>query len=249
MSGLEISVSGQINALQIELTPSAFEARRVALVKASAVPAEITGISDLDAAAGALTTIKALTKAVEESRKDVKGPLLDTGRKIDAVAKDFVDSLNAEASRLSTMVGAYQEAQRRKAERVKAEEAQKQQEAIIEMQTKQAALQSEGKLDAAAADALRAEAADKIAESQLAAMKAEGPKADGVVTRTSWKFDVTDIDALHAARPDLCVITPNNAAIRAVIKNGKSIPGLRIWQEAAAVVRGAAKVNVEQYDY
>lgn len=246
---LEISVSGQINALQIELLPAAFEARRVALVKASAVPAEITGITDLDTAADALTTIKALTKAVEESRKDVKGPLLDAGRKIDQVAKDFVDELNTAASRLSTMVGAYQEAQRRKAERIKAEEAEKQQAAIMEMQAKQAALQGEGKLDAAAADALRAEAADKIAESQLAAMKAEGPKADGVVTRTNWKFDVTDIDALHAARPDLCVITPNNAAIRAVIKNGKPIPGLRIWQEAAAVVRSAAKVNVEQYDY
>jgi hypothetical protein len=30
---------------------------------------------------------------------------------------------------------------------------------------------------------------------------------------------------------------------------GAKIPGLRVWQEAAAIVRVAAPVKVEEYDY
>ena len=85
----------------------------------------------------------------------------------------------------------------------------------------------------------------------MAVIAAEGPRLDGISTRTSWKFDVTDINALFSARPELCVVTPNNAAIRAVVKasKGAAIPGLRIWQEAGAIVRNAPTVNVSSFDY
>jgi len=58
-----------------------------------------------------------------------------------------------------------------------------------------------------------------------------------------------DITALHAARPELCLIEPNNAAIRAVVKTGAQIPGLRVWQEAGAIVRGTTQIKPEEYDY
>jgi hypothetical protein len=244
----EITVTGSLPSPQIELVPAAFEARRVALEKSGNVKA-IASVSDLDAAAAALTEIKALTKAVETSRKDVKAPVLEVGKRIDSVAKDYMAPLEAEGKRLSVLVGSYQEAARMKAEREREEAAKAQAEAIAEMQRKQAEAVAAG--DADAADAARAEAADKIAEAQLAAINAEGPKAEGITTRTNWKFEVADIDALFAARPELCIIEANGAAIRAVIKstNGKPIPGLRIWQEAAAVVRGTVAPKLEDYDY
>ena len=62
-------------------------------------------------------------------------------------------------------------------------------------------------------------------------------KPEGVALRQSWKFEVVDINALFMARPDLCVIEPNNAGIRAQIPHNQSLPGLRIWQEAKASVR------------
>lgn len=62
-------------------------------------------------------------------------------------------------------------------------------------------------------------------------------KPEGVAVRQSYKFEVTDIKALFKARPDLCVIEPNNAAIRAQIPHNQNIPGLRIWQEAKASIR------------
>jgi hypothetical protein len=59
------------------------------------------------------------------------------------------------------------------------------------------------------------------------------------------------LQGLFKARPDLCVVTPNNAAIRAIVKasNGAAIPGVRVWQKSAAIVRGAAAVKAEDYDY
>lgn len=245
---LEIVVSGPLPRPEIELNPAAFEARRVALAAAEQVQ-EIATVADLDAAAAALTRIKGLTKSVEDSRKEVKAPVLEVGKRIDQTAKEYLGPLEAEARRLAGMVGTYQEAEKRKAERIRQEEAEKQRIALAEMAAKQAQAMAAG--DVQAADAARAEAADRIAESQLAVVNAEGPRTDGIVTRTAWKFEVTDAAALYAARPELCIIEANGPAIRAILKanNGKPIPGLRIWQEAAAVVRNAAPVKAEDYDY
>ena len=243
---LEIVVSGSLPSPQIELSTAAFNARTLALEASGRIKA-IASVSDLDAAAAALTKLKSLTRLVEDSRKEVKAPVLEVGRRIDGIARDYLTPLEAEAKRLSVIVGSYQEAQRRKAEKEREEAARAQAEALAEMNAKQAEAIAQG--DEEAADAARAEAADKIAASQLAAINAEGPRPEGITSRTSWKFEVADIAALYAARPELCVVTPNNAAIRAVVKTGAKIPGLRVWQEAAAIVRVAGPVKVEEYDY
>jgi hypothetical protein len=243
---LEIVVSGSLPSPQIELSPAAFNARTVALEASGRIKA-IASVADLDAAAGALTKLKSLTRSVEDSRKEVKAPVLEVGKRIDATAKDYLAPLEVEAKRLSVIVGAFQEAARRKAEKDREEAARVQAEALAELNAKQAEALANG--DEAAADAARAEAADKIAASQLAVIDAEGPKPQGIVTRTSWKFEVVDITALHAARPELCLIEPNNAAIRAVVKTGAQISGLRVWQEAGAIVRGTTQIKPEEYDY
>ena len=245
---LEIIVSGSLPRPEIELSPAAFNARAAALLASGNVRA-IGSVTDLDAAAAALTQIKSIVRLVEDSRKEVKAPVLEVGRRIDSVSKEYLAPLEAEASRLSVIVGSYQEAARRKSEKEREEAAKAQAAALEELARAQAAAVESG--DAAAADAARAVAADKIAESQMAVIAAEGPRLDGISTRTSWKFDVTDINALFSARPELCVVTPNNAAIRAVVKasKGAAIPGLRIWQEAGAIVRNAPAVNVSSFDY
>lgn len=245
---LQIVVEGSLPHPSITICHEAENAKRQALEGAATVTA-IEGVTDLDRAATALTSLKSLIKAVEDSRKEVKAPVLDVGRQIDGVAKAYCEELEAEARRLSIMVGSYQEAARRKAERERQEAARAQAEAMAEMQRKQAEAMAAG--DEAAADAARAEAADKIAAAQIAVANAEGPKPEGIVTRTSWKFEVVDMNALFRARPELCLLEPNNAAIRAVIKasNGAAIPGLRLWQEAGAIVRGAAAPRLENFDY
>jgi hypothetical protein len=245
---LEIIVSGPLPRPEVELTPAAYNAREVALAASGNVRA-IATVTDLDNAAAALTTIKALTKTFESAFKEAKAPVLDVGRRLDGLKNDYLSSLDVEAKRLSVMVGSYQEAERRKGERIRHEEAARQAAALVEMQAKQAKAMATGDVDAA--DAARAEAADTIAASQMAVTAAEGVRAGGIVTRTAWKFEVEDIYYLFKSNPDLCLIEPNNAAIRALLKatNGKPIPGLWIWQETGAIVRGAAAVNVERFDY
>jgi len=248
VNSLEIIVCGSLPQPEVELAPSAYNARAVALTTAESITV-IENVTDLDNAASALTAIKSLTRSIEDSRKQVKAPVLEVSRRIDSIAKDYLMPLEDEAGRLSSMIGAHQEANRRKAEKEKEIAAHAQNEAMIEMQKKQRAAVEAG--DAEAADAARAEAADKIAESQLALIAAQGPRVDNITTRSTWKFEVSDVEALYAARPDLCVIEPSSAAIRAIIKttNGKPIPGLRIWSEASAVVRNAPVIKVEKYDY
>ena len=147
---LEIIVSGSLPRPEIELSPAAFNARTLALEASGRIKA-IGTVADLDAAAAALTKIKSLTRTVEDSRKEVKAPVLEVGRRIDATAKDYLAPLEAEAKRLSVIVGAYQEAARRKAEKEREEAAKAQAAALAEMNAKQAEALAQG--DEAAADA------------------------------------------------------------------------------------------------
>jgi hypothetical protein len=240
---LDISVTGSLPRPEIEFAPAAYEARRAALAKAESV-ANIDSVCDLDNAADALKEIASIRKGVETSRKDVKAPVLEVGRRIDSIAKDYLDPLDAQHKRLSTLIGSYQEAARAKAQREREEAAREQERALAEMREKMGAATTEEEIDSA-----RHEAADRIAAAQVAAINAEGAKADGLTTRSNWKFEVEDIRVLFAARPELCIIEPNNAAIRAIVKNGQPLPGVRIWREAAAIVRGTAPVKLEDYDY
>ncbi len=62
----------------------------------------------------------------------------------------------------------------------------------------------------------------------------------GGATRTEPVFEVNDIVALHGAAPYLVIMTPNNAAIKAALKNmaeGTTLPGVTWRMEAKTHVR------------
>lgn len=246
MSAQQITVAGPVSAPQIAIVPEALEARRMALDLAKSV-SQVTDAGTQRQAAEALATVKGLVRQVEDARKAVKQPVLDAGRKIDGIAKDFCGDLEAEAKRLSMLVGSYQEKER--AKREEAERAAREREAAImaDLAAKEA-VAKDGEVEA-----LRDEAVDAIVEARQEAANAYVPQSDGTMIRKTWKFEVTDIQSLYAAHPELCVISPNNAAIRAVIKNRQDIPGLRVWSETAAVVRSSAPValpvDAASYDY
>ncbi len=63
-----------------------------------------------------------------------------------------------------------------------------------------------------------------------------------VPARRQWKFEVTDLEALHKKHPELVTVQPNEAAIRQLLsdyrKNGElkdgidiNLPGLRFFQD------------------
>lgn len=197
--------------------------------------------------------LKEITKTVEESRKAIKAPVLTLGRDIDSAASDFVEDLERESARLSRLAGAYQAEEQRKAR--EAEEARKREEERIERERLEAERKASEEADEKAKSAVTLEDLEKAeeererAEEEARRKAAEAtaatvisapvsaPRVSSLATVPVTKFELTDINALYAARPDLVELVPKRAAINEAIKTNKSIPGLRIWEETQAMVR------------
>lgn len=116
-----------------------------------------------------------------------------------------------------------------KAERERQEAAQRAERERVEREDRESQEAEKRRQEASAASA-RA--------SQIAIPTAK--KIDGIATGTEIKFEVTDILALYEANAAFVILTPNNAALKAALKQlpaGQSLPGVRHWREAKTVVR------------
>jgi hypothetical protein len=184
-----------------------------------------------DIATDILKGIKVTLKAVETSRKEVKGPLIQKGREIDSIANGFTEELIEQADRLSRLIGAWQaaERQRREKERRAAEQAAKDAAFLAAAEIRKAKTDEE---EQAAIE--KAAAIQQTSRQVIANTKDTEPK--GAKLRTILKWEVIDIELLFQKFPHLCNIEPNGDLIRATIKTRKEIPGLRIWEEVKAIV-------------
>ena len=246
-----------IGSPSVVISPAAYEAKRVALQLAAAVT-EVTDLASQTAAAQALATVKGLADQVEQSRKIVKDPVLKIGKEIDSTASTFTTELTIEARRLSLLVGNFQDAERRKAQQA-AEETRKAEQQRIEQQKAEerarAGQEVKGRTGTLSQDLqqIQTRAAADVAQIRQAGINAAVAAPTGATIRKSWKFEVTDVQALFKSNPTLCTIEPNNAAIRAVIAHNQAIPGLRVWSETAAIVTAkaptAVPATVESFDY
>lgn len=214
----------------VELTVEATEARDGLLREASRITTVADQI-DADSAAMILRNMQSFLRTIEAGRKSVKQPVLDVGRQIDATAKELVQTLAVESDRISRLLGSYQAEQRRLADERIREERRR-----LEAEAKERAAAIAAAETAEDRDKAKVEAQNALAERQAALAEVTPPKIEGTSVRTTWCFEVVDIEHLYKCAPHLCIIEPNNAAIRAAIKNGKQFPGLRVWKEAKAVI-------------
>lgn len=208
-------------------------------------------------AIGAVAVAKGLMKSVEQSRKEVKAPLLEWGKQIDSVAVDFCSPLHAEVNRLETLIAAFQN---QEAKRVEQENAERLKRQIAEQQE---ALRIQKAQDNAARKAveattekqrqiaikLQSELAQQQAELEIESAEAESnriveaPKAEGASVRKTYDFTVLDVAALYAAHPDCVKLEPKKSAIRNLIefkelKGGEiQIPGVKITEDMRVIVR------------
>lgn len=218
----------------ISLTKDAIEARDGHLGRLVNIQ-DILDPQAAESVAASLQDAKGFLREIERGRTEVKRPLLDLGRNVDAMAKELVADLTQETNRVARILGDYQLAQRRREEAARREaeaaEAKAREEArrkleaaTTQRQRTRAVAQFEKRVDAAAA---KVEAAS-------------APRLEGISARTVRKFDVHCVRALFKAHPDLCHISPNGPAIRAFIKDrdeADQVPGLRFWDEATATIR------------
>lgn len=210
---------------EISLLPEAEKLKKQLLNQARTVET-ITDAFEADCAADVLKNISTAVKDMEATRKEVKAPVLELGRRIDGVAKEWLSDLDAEKKRINRTLGDYQAEQ----DRIRRDAERREREAQEKARREAEEALADGDEKAAA------EATEKIAESSAKVSKA-AHRPEGVSVRTAYKFEVEDIDALFKAAPHLCKVEPDNAAIRAAIKKNQAIPGLRVWQESSAVTR------------
>lgn len=219
----------------IAIIAEAFAIRDAAMSKALTIKS-VESLFDANRAYKAMDALGELIKGVESSRVAAKAPALEIGRRIDGIAKDFVDDCKAEHARIKRVLGEYQviEAEKkREAER----EARRKEQAILDKaaaeQRARIAEETSGRTGTMLEDvAALAETTDK----QIAAVRSEAAQKHsavaGVKVRKTLKFEVKDEAALLAARPDLFSV--DDKKVRAAIKLTRNIPGLEIWEEATA---------------
>lgn len=191
---------------------------------------EITVIADqvdADYTGKWLGQAAALLLNVEQSRTDVKAPVLDLARAIDAIAKEITTPLAHEKDRVQRLLGQYLEVQRRaRAEaeaeaRLRAEESRRLAEAAKE------------KDDGKAAEAMR----EIIQQTNAAVAVVTPPKIEGTSLRMQPTVEVYNPAALYAAHPYLVELRPRLAAIKEALLTVPNLPGVRVTQTPLATIR------------
>lgn len=324
-------------ALEAISATGAAVARRDELLTLARAGKYIRDMDSAGRAADILKEIAAFTRTIEETRKVVKAPIIDAGKRIDATAAMLCGELEVESKRIGGLVGAYHEEQKRREEearrkaweeqerirreaeererkmeeertatrhllnenrnalakaadplapwsdnyadldpsdfdqclarlrvarkerekaeadvakaksaRAKAEAEQRAKEAVQRAEAEQAAAATLAAQQKAAREAQEAQAAMQRQEQDAAqatkaiALATPTKKITGIATGSEIKFEVTDINALYEAHPMFVLLSPNNAAIKAALKQlpeGAALPGIRHWREAKTVVR------------
>jgi hypothetical protein len=172
--------------------------------------ATITAVGDNDDSARAqyhTRNLAAMRIEVEKSRKLVKEPVNRIGKMIDAAAAEFLVEITAEEGRIKQLVGKHaEEVLRIKAEKEAAERAA--------FEAARAAREAAEEGGIAAVIAAKKATAEKLeASAEVATTKV----ADGV--RFAWDFEVTDIEAVYRAVPQLVSLEVKRSAVLAWLRS------------------------------
>ena len=226
-----LSIDGEIEQVRNELALQAISIKQI-----------ISADQNNEAAAIA-RSIRLHLKECETSRVEFTKPLLDLQRIAKAVVDTHIQPLKDELARLEGLGTNWMLAERR---RVAAEEQQRQESyhkaeaARLEAERKAQAATARAKTEAGEDLAVKAvdkanAAAIKVQEI-IAAPMPSTQRAKGQSVKQELCWEVTDIHALAAARPDLVRMEPNAAGIKSTcVPNMPNLPpGLRLWWEDKA---------------
>jgi hypothetical protein len=203
-----------------EVTQEAWRLKREALAAAKPV-ARVETPEQQTYAVEALRKLKEVRTGLEASRKAVKAPVLDLGRKIDEIARDFGDDIERQYGRISGLINHYQ----RKLAAAKEEEDDKaRSRATLAAQLREKATQlraeatrlrerdpgsSPAHLKFLEADKLDAEAFDLEMSNEITAAPVVIDKPKGLVVKNKINFQVLDAIVFAQAWPQFWKISKN----------------------------------------
>lgn len=186
----------------------------------------VTNATELGNATDLVKLIKTRWKEIEAERTALVKPLNDTVSRINSRFKSILAPLEAAETTVKGKMLAFQQEEARKAEAARKEAEEK------------------ARREAEEAARLAAES-DRPLVVPVVPVPTAAPQAPktaygsfgGVSTvKKVWTFEVTDIQALAAARPDL--VTADAVKINAEIRGkGGDIPGLRVFEKDTISVR------------
>lgn len=249
------------------IIPAAAEKEKEEIVSAALA---VTRVTNNDESALAQFEVRKLARIrldVEKARVKVQAPVLALQRKINSIAKEFLADVERQESRLKLMVSTHAEEvekarlaaereERRKAkeaaeaaaaaEKAKRDEEEAKQKAATASSTGTIRDAIEAKRKereaAAAAEAAENERIQKLSERREASATVMVTKLnDGV--RFTDDFEVTDIAALYAARPDLVSLSAKTNEVKRVLKEMREagetpeLPGLRTFRKPVVSTR------------
>lgn len=197
----------------VETTASAAAiAERDRLLAMARKGKSVTDAASAQRATDVLKELKAFTRTIETTRKEVKEPVLQLAKDIDGLARTLTEDLDREATRISALVGEWQAEQNRLAEEARrkaweeeqrirreaeAKERAEQERLAAEQRARElAAMKVQADLEAKAARA-RSEAgrAKAMAEAEAARVKAE---ADAKAAEEQARIDGMKRDEAEA---------------------------------------------------
>jgi hypothetical protein len=204
-----------------ELTPDAIELKREALAAAKPVK-KVENEADLKIAVSAMRQLAAIRKGVEATRKAVKAPVIELGKKIDTVASDFVTDTDREETRIQGLVNHFQrkqldeqrkeqqrlEAQQREAQRLEEEARKKREEAAaaVEPAAREQATKE--------AESLGANALDLALSAELSGGAVAVAKPKGLVVKSRLNFKITNPIVFCQAFPEFFRWHPDTETLK-----------------------------------
>ena len=171
MSTTALAILG--DGYQIKITPEA-ETQKATIIAAARAVVAVTDTDSCDIAQSRLRSLASVRTAVESSRKLVKAPVIDLGKRIDGIAADFVADVIAEEARLSGLVMEYaREQQRIKREAELAAEQERQRVERERHEAEMAAQRESARIER------ERQAAERAAhEAEIARLKAEAAQSE-----------------------------------------------------------------------
>lgn len=218
---------------------AADESRKLDLVTAAGAVTHVTTNDESGVAQFHLRNLAGFRTEVEKSRVAAKKPVLELGKRIDAAAAEFIESITLEEKRLNGLIGGYAEDVRKKRIEAEAEERRKADEARrVAAEAEKARQEAEAATAKASqavsiADVIAARQAERaassvatVAEQQRVAVNAEKFMASTAVATTHVAqgvrfepdFEVVNIAKFHAEAPQLVELTPRRRETLAWLK-------------------------------
>lgn len=180
--------------------------------------------------------IKGWDDKVAAEQEAERQRLAEEQRKRDEEARRESDRIEAE--RLQKIADAEAEAKRKREEEINAMPPGPAKAAALRALRGEVEAVVEEINSAADHDLAHTEIMSRAAHHDLASAATKLDAAVGRGRATRWAFEVTDMAALFAARPDLVKAEPRTREITGEISAGvREIPGIRIYEDSAVVLR------------